>query len=281
MKNWTPRTSFVASPDGLRLAVYEAGNPAGRALLFVHGFSQCAMCWVRQFDDPLLAAQFRLVALDIRGHGGSGKPSDATHYADDRLFAGDVQAVMAALNLTRPVIVAWSYAGRVISDYVLACGAGNLAGINYVCADTVSEPSYYGPGIDPIAGMKDDRIAENIAATRQFLAACWTVPPDAATYEAILAYNMAVTPEIRRHLLSRTGNDGTMLSKLDIPVLVTHGADDGIVLPAMGEFTARMVRGAKLSLYDGIGHSPFMEDAPRFNRELSAFASSAFEKLPI
>ena len=39
----------------------------------------------------------------------------------------------------------------------------------------------------------------------------------------------------------------------------------------MAEFTAASVKGAKLSLYDGVGHSPFWEDAPRFNRELAEF----------
>jgi pimeloyl-ACP methyl ester carboxylesterase len=37
---------------------------------------------------------------------------------------------------------------------------------------------------------------------------------------------------------------------------------------------ARTVKGARLSLYDGAGHSPFFEDAPRFNAELAAFAGA-------
>jgi non-heme chloroperoxidase len=36
-----------------------------------------------------------------------------------------------------------------------------------------------------------------------------------------------------------------------------------------------MIPGAKLSVYQGIGHSPFFEDAPRFNAELAAFVRSA------
>jgi non-heme chloroperoxidase len=36
-----------------------------------------------------------------------------------------------------------------------------------------------------------------------------------------------------------------------------------------------VIPGAKLSVYDGIGHSPFYEDAPRFNSELAAFVRTA------
>ena len=41
------------------------------------------------------------------------------------------------------------------------------------------------------------------------------------------------------------------------------------------EYTAKMIPGAKLSLYQGIGQAPFFEDAPRFNAELAAFVRSA------
>ena len=43
------RRSEVTAPDGLKLAVYEAGNSAGPEILFIHGFSQCAECWEPQF----------------------------------------------------------------------------------------------------------------------------------------------------------------------------------------------------------------------------------------
>ena len=44
-------------------------------------------------------------------------------------------------------------------------------------------------------------------------------------------------------------------------------------VPSM--YTAKMIPGAKLSVYQGIGHSPFFEDAPRFNAELATFVRSA------
>ena len=66
-----------------------------------------------------------------------------------------------------------------------------------------------------------------------------------------------------------------MLRSLRLPVLVTHGAEDKNSNLITAEYTAKMIPGAKLSVYQGIGHSPFFEDAPRFNTELATFVRSA------
>jgi pimeloyl-ACP methyl ester carboxylesterase len=48
-----------------------------------------------------------------------------------------------------------------------------------------------------------------------------------------------------------------------------------VILKAFSEFTVSAIPGARLSLYDGIGHAPFWEDAPRFNDELASFVRTA------
>ena len=266
-----PGCSEVTASDGVKLAVYEAGNPAGPEILFIHGFSQCALCWNWQFEDKDLLRQFRLTAFDIRGHGASGKPHDPARYGDDRVFAEDVRRVMQALGLERPVLVAWSYAGRIVSDYVSAFGTDAVAGINYVGARTLNDARFNGPGTAFLSAMCGDDVARNIAATRGFLAACFASPPPREVFETALAWNMLVPPDIRAAHLARPSSDGAILTLLDVPVLVTQGSEDLLVSRGLGELTAQRVPGAVLSVYDGIGHSPFVEDAGRFNRELASF----------
>src|SRR4030095_351178 len=57
---------------GLQLAVPEYGQPHGKAILLIHGFSACHLGWSKQYQSPL-ADEFRLVCLDNRGHGMSEK----------------------------------------------------------------------------------------------------------------------------------------------------------------------------------------------------------------
>ena len=61
------------------------------------------------------------------------------------------------------------------------------------------------------------------------------------------------------------------LGKVRVPTLVTHGAKDTVVLPAAVKATLAAIPNAKASWFDDCGHSPFCEDAPRFNAELAAF----------
>ena len=265
----------IRSSDGLMLAGYESGIPQGPEILFIHGFSQCSLAWGKQFSSKALASEFRLVAFDIRGHGASEKPIDPTRYADDTQFSDDVHGVMEAFNLRRPVLVGWSYAGRIVSDYVTAHGTKCIAGINYVCARTKDDVAYNGPGTDLLGGMIHNDLATNIRATRGFIRACYEKQPNPEDFETALAYNMLVPPGIRRAHLSRPASDGSILAKLDVPVLVTQGSEDKLVLKGLGEFTAAVIPGARLSMYEAVGHSPFVEDAPRFNRELAGFVRHA------
>ncbi len=57
-----------------------------------------------------------------------------------------------------------------------------------------------------------------------------------------------------------------------MPVLVTHGRDDAIILPSMAEISLEHCRTAEVSWYDGVGHMPFWESPERFDRELADFA---------
>ena len=55
--------------DDVTLNAVETGNSLGQTILFVHGLSQSWRTWMAQFADPQLRERFRLVALDLRGHG--------------------------------------------------------------------------------------------------------------------------------------------------------------------------------------------------------------------
>src|ERR1700757_3396739 len=108
----------VTSPDGVALAAYAWGNPAGREIVFIHGYSQCHLSWRRQMDDAALAGEFRMVAYDLRGHGASAQPLARERYRDDRLWADDLAAIIAAAGLKRPTLVAWSYGGGGVAGYL-------------------------------------------------------------------------------------------------------------------------------------------------------------------
>src|SRR3954447_12483580 len=109
-------TREVRGGGGLRLHVEERGDPGGQPILFVHGWSQSQRCWSRVVAGPL-AERFRIVTFDLRGHGMSEQPLEPEAYLDPRLWADDLAAVIEQSELGRPVVVAWSYGGFVVTDY--------------------------------------------------------------------------------------------------------------------------------------------------------------------
>src|SRR5258708_39150177 len=125
------KTYTVTRGGGLKLHVQETGKPDGKPVLFIHGFSQCRLAWNKQLHSDL-ADDFRLVALDIRGHGLSEAPRDA--YSDAKLWADDVHAVIIALGLAHAVLSGWSYGGIIMSDYVQHHGEDYIAGTHWVGA---------------------------------------------------------------------------------------------------------------------------------------------------
>jgi non-heme chloroperoxidase len=229
---------------------------------------------LRQVDSDL-AKEFRIVTCDLRGHGNSDKPLDPARYRDSKAWGDEVQAVIDNAGLKRPVLVGWSYAGRVISDYLATHGAGQIAGINFVDAPIKVDPALIGDNLKNLPLMTSEDLATNISATRSFLHGCFSKQPSADDYETMLAFNMMVLPKVRAGLGGRPLDATEMMSKLKLPVLVTHGAEDRNAKLGAGQYTASVIPGAKLSVYEGIGHSPFYEDAPRFNAELTAFVSAA------
>jgi pimeloyl-ACP methyl ester carboxylesterase len=264
----------VTTPDGLTISAQEWGNPNGPGIVFIHGFSQSNLSWMRQTNSDL-TKEFHIVTYDLRGHGNSDKPLEAARYRDGKAWADEVQAVIDAAGLKRPVLVGWSYAGRVISDYVTNRGANGISGIDFVDASIKFVPEFVGDNLKNLPLMASEDLLTNITATRTFLHGCFSKQPSAEDFETMLAFNMMVPPKVRAGLGGRPLNATAVMSKLTIPVLVTHGAEDRNAKLDTSKYTASVIPGAKLSIYDGIGHSPFYEDAARFNRELAAFVRMA------
>ena len=266
--------SDVRAPDGTCLAVYEWGKPTGPEVVLVHGFAQCHLCFEPQI--PALSGHCRVVAFDFRGHGASEQPADPAAYQGNRVWADDLAAVMAAKGLKRPVLVGWSMGGRVVRQYLINNGDEAIAGINFVASQVVEEPRFRGPGA-PKPLPDQLTLAQEIDLAIDFLDGCFGKKPSEAAFRRALGYNVRVPAAVRRAIAGwSTPAPLTIeaLRRVTVPVMVTHGRQDTVVLPAAAEMTAATIAHARLSWFDDCGHSPFVEDAPRFNDELLAFVRS-------
>lgn len=272
----------VRAADGTRLAVYEWGNAAGPEILLVHGFAQSHLCFESQFRSEL-AQRCRLVAYDLRGHGASDQPLDAVAYQGSRVWADDLAAVLAAKRLERPVLAGWSMGGRVIRQYLMNYGDAHIAGIDFVASQVIEDPRCRGPGA-PKPPPEDQTLAAEIEAAIAFLDGCYGKKPSEADFRRALAYNMRVPAAVRRAISGWSTDPAptiAALRRVRVPILITHGRQDAVVLPAAADMSLAAMPHARLSWFDDCGHSPFCEDAPRFNNELMSFVHSCWDGNPV
>jgi pimeloyl-ACP methyl ester carboxylesterase len=269
-------THRVTGGGGTELHVVETGNPQGRPILFIHGFSQCSLSWRRQLESDL-TNNHRLVAMDLRGHGQSERPQDG--YDDSKLWADDVHAVIQSLQLQQPILCGWSYGPLVILDYVRHYGEGAIAGMHFVggisklgseAALSVLTPEFLGA----VPALLSEDAAESSSALESLLDMCFGQHVSNSERRQMLDYNVSVPPRVRQALLARAFDNDDLLPAIRKPVLLTYGTAEEIVKPIAAEQHKAAMPHAEVHTPDA-GHAPFWTHAADFNQRLSAFAENA------
>ena len=114
-------TDFLDIAGGVRLAYDDFGS--GRPVVLVHGVSMSRRFFERNLDA--LAERFRVVSLDLRGHGESPAHEGGHTVAQ---YGRDLHEVIGQLGLEGAVVVGWSMGTMVIWDMIRQFGTDGLAG---------------------------------------------------------------------------------------------------------------------------------------------------------
>lgn len=269
----------ITGGDGTQIHLVEAGNPSGASILFIHGFSQCWRSWIRQLTpsqlDSDLLADFRLVAVDLRGHGLSEKPRDV--YADSKLWADDVNAVIQSLKLDHPILCGWSYGPLVMLDYIRHYGESQISGMVFVGGVTglgnekvlsVLTPEF----LSLIPGFFSNAANESRRSLASLIRLCLLREPSVEDFEQMLDYNLSVPAYVRQGLFSRTLDNADLLPNIRKPVLIIQGAHDAVVKSAALEHHKADLPHAQIQIMPNAGHAAFWDDAAAFNQYLRIFS---------
>lgn len=267
---------YIEGSGGVKLFVEENGDPARPAILWIHGLCQSRLSWDRQFEDEDLAAQYHMVRLDLRGHGLSDKPTDPAAFQNGKIWADDIQAVISALHLRKPVLAGWSYAGHILCDYVSYCGQDNLGGLIFVDAGTEAgrdeAVTLFGADfLQLVPGFLSTDYAEWIAALQQFVGILTYEELDPQAFYQMVGSGAVTLPASHQGMLMRNLDNRAVMQSITIPSLILHGQDDRVVLPASSDYIARHIPHAARVDYNHCGHSPFLEVTSQFNQDVAAF----------
>jgi pimeloyl-ACP methyl ester carboxylesterase len=263
----------VIGGGGTRLHLVEAGDPSGPSILFFHGCSQSWLTWDRQMRSEL-ASRYRLIAMDLRGHGSSERPRDG--YDDSRLWAADVDAAIRELELDRPILCGWSYGPLVILDYIRHYGEERIGGIHLVGAVTKlgSEAAAAAVSAEFLAllpALFSSDVGEAVGGIEALLRLCFGRKPEAWELYTMVGFGVSVPPFVRRALLTRVVDNDDLLPAIVKPVLITHGALDAVVGQEVVAQHRAGLPHARIDIVPDAGHAVFWDDTARFNRRLGAF----------
>ena len=270
----------ITTKDGTLLYYKNWGS--GPAVVFSHGYPLSSDAW--DYQMMFLAQHgYRVVAHDRRGFGRSSQPGQGYDYDT---FADDLAALVEALDLKDATFVGHSMGGGEVARYVGRHGEQRVAKVALVAAVTpFLLKTETNPGGVPVevfdefrAAVKADRSQWNKDVTMPYYGynrpgakVSEGVREDywrqgmatgiLAAYNAIAAFSET---DFREDL-----------KKITVPTLIVHGSDDQIVpIEISGNLTAKIVRHARLEVYEGGSHGLLITQKDRLNADLLAFLKS-------
>lgn len=270
---------FVTN-DGVTLRYHEAG--AGRPLVMIPGWSQSAQQFKYQLEG--LADRYRVLAVDMRGHGDSDKPSYG--YRISRM-AKDVYELLAHLDLQDVTILGHSMGSSIIWSYCDLFGPERLARL--IIADQA--PAVM---VNPDWSEEEKLAAGAIFTAESLLGTCSALAgPDGATVTAGFIGGMvtgACPPEttawmVERNMLMPRAYAAALLlnhcmqdwrdviRRINLPTLIVGGRVS--IFPWQSqEWIAQQIPGARVEIFEeeeGGQHFAFVEGYPRFNQLVADF----------
>lgn len=260
------RTAQLRLPNGLQLEYAEQGPPGGPTLLMLHGITDS---W-RSFEPvmPHLPADWHVLALSQRGHGGSDQPAGPYRTRD---FAADAAAFARALGLPPLVVVGHSMgsanAMRLALDEPGLVRGLVAAGAFASFADKAALVDFIRNDIEPLV----DPIPRALAQAFQEDTLARPVP--AALLQTAVDESLRVPALVWREAFAALLDDDftAELRQLTAPTLLVQGGLDNFVPAADTERLLRVLPRAQAAVWAEAGHAVHWEEPARFAAELVRF----------
>lgn len=267
----------ITTKDGTQIYYKDWGK--GQTVVFSHGWPLSADAWEDQMIF-LAAHGYRCIAHDRRGHGRSDQPWEGNSLDT---YADDLAELTATLELRDAIHVGHSTGGGEVARYIGRHGTKRVAKAVLISAIPplmLKTPS--NPGGLPIEVF--DQLRAAVLADRSQFFKDLSAPfyganragaqvsqglKDSFWMQGMLAGHKAVYDCIKAFSETDLTED---LKRFDVPTLILHGDDDQIVpIGASAHLSSKIVKGAKLVVYNGAPHGMCSTLKDRVNEELLSF----------
>ena len=255
----------MVEAGGLRLQLHEWGTPGAPPALLLHSLAAHSHWW--DWTAPLLAADFHVVALDLRGHGGSGRVEPPAYHASDHV--SDIITVLSTLGWRSPLVIGHSLGGYV-GAYLAALHPGRVGAL--VIVDTMTQWS----DEEAAWAMRTLDRPEPEFASPEEAAARYRLRPPETTAPAEWIRHLALVgiserpPGVwqyafDRRLFAHARPDiWPFLGGVRCPTLAVRGAGSSIMDKETWLRVATMVERGQFAEVKGAFHHLILDDPPQF-----------------
>lgn len=255
--------------NGVTLEYTGHGSTSGIPLLLLPGLGDS-----RHSFEPVLEHlpdSIRAFALTLRGHGDSTHPPEGYRFRD---FAADIEGFMDALTLPAAVIAAHSASGFFAQRFAIdhpqrvlgLVFVGSPLTLRHHAGLREAWNSTFSRLADPI----DPRFIRDMQASTL----AKSIPQE--FFEILVSEAMKVPARVWKQAFQYLLEEdlGAELSKIDAPTVIVWGNRDGVVSRNDQDALVAAIKGSRLVVYDGGGHSPHWEEPSRFASDLAGFVES-------
>ncbi|CDG33147.1 Putative peroxidase [Parasaccharibacter apium] len=264
---------YITTSDRVKLHYEDHGQ--GRPLVMIHGWTFSSRFFHRNVGS--FAKQYRVITLDLRGHGESGKPDHGYRIAR---LAADLRDLLEALEIEDATVLGWSIGSPIIWSYLELFGRHRLRSAIFV---QQTPKQFFAPDWKlghatcydeaGLTFLQQQLVFNRSAFDRQNLSDCLStsLPEDE---KAMLLEEMAKCPSQAASLMmaDHTTQDWRdVLPHLDLPCLMMIAGKDK-VLPAAGpRWVAEHMPHCQAVEFENSSHMVFLDETEKFNQTVLTF----------
>lgn len=254
--------------NGIRLYYIDKGK--GKTLLFLHSWMADHSVYEHQINE--MSKKYRVIAIDLRGHGKSTK---AKVYRPD-VFSKDLNVFIRKLGLKNITLIGSSLGGNIAAHYAIY----HKEGIDSLILINTSAKYVSDKGYDTGHSLKTVRLLfkhlmlygyKGVVrrAINNLFSESAKLEDRKKVYE--IAYTIPLSLAIRTGIGMTFFDIRKKLYRIKIPTLVVYGIEDKLCNFYSARYWQNHIPNCKLVVFEKSGHYPFIEEKEKFNSEVGKF----------
>jgi len=268
------RAEYIEIEPNVRLHVTDAGE--GRPVVLLPGWPLSDEMYEYQYND-LINNKFRVIGITLRGFGKSDKPYKEYNYDQHAL---DIRKVLTKLDIKDAVLCGFSMGGAIAIRYVSTYNGAHISKLVLAGAAaplwTQREDFTFNLPVSAV----DDLIELNYKDRPKLLSDFAKIfsADETSLNEGIASWLNGICISASSYAMAQclialrdTDLRGD-LEKINIPTLIMHGKKDKICSFDLASQMKAGISDSHIIAFEKSGHSLFLEETAKFNKELIRFA---------